>query len=486
MNQWQLLMRLGQGVYRRWKLLALFSFATTLIIALPATYYLSKAPPRFRASATVLLASRPDSVPLFQEFSPFRPVAVQLAILKSRSVAESVLEKLPGPAVQDLIESPSRVDFFDAIHDAYLRWRRVAPEVPNPQRRALQQLREDRLKLEIGSDGILLLSAEPSRPQAAVDIVNTYVEVLLSRTRSFNIEDTRVSREFLEDQLGAVKKALKTSEDALRGFTTARGGIKIPDRSQAAAAQLSQTESALAEIATSRQMTQTRLQALREKVETQKRAAPAAGPGPAAAPATAPEIPRLRTQLTQLELTLLDLRTKFTDEHPRVSLIKERIAEVQRELGEAVKKTTPVAAAATVVPPADRINFAEQVLALETASHFLAAQEDALRAQASAQRSELSGLSQNEQEYSRLVREVETNTTLHSLLSEKFHAARIREQGEMKVVKVIDPAGPPVPVTERRLLILLAPFALALVAGAGVTTAIEWIHRRIETAEDVE
>src|SRR2546427_7611831 len=31
--------------------------------------------------------------------------------------------------------------------------------------------------------------------------------------------------EFLEDQLGAVKKTLKTSEDALRGFTTARGGI---------------------------------------------------------------------------------------------------------------------------------------------------------------------------------------------------------------------------------------------------------------------
>src|SRR6266446_9043585 len=117
MNQWQLLMRLGQGVYRRWKLLALFSFATTLIIALPATYYLSKAPPRFRASATVLLASRPDSVPLFQEFSPFRPLAVQLAILKSRSVADRVLEKLPGVAVQDLIESPNRVDYFGAIHN---------------------------------------------------------------------------------------------------------------------------------------------------------------------------------------------------------------------------------------------------------------------------------------------------------------------------------------------------------------------------------
>src|SRR2546426_4579117 len=485
MSHWQLLKRLAQGVYRRRKRLALFSFAATLIIVLPAAYFLPKAPPRFRASATLLLESR---VPLFEEFSPFRPLAVQLTILQSRSVAESVLEKLSGAAVQDLLENPYEYAYFPPIHNASLRWRRLEHEVPDRQRRALQELREGRLKLESGSDGIVWLSADASKPQVSVDIVNTYIEVLQSRTRSFNIEDARVSRAFLEAQLAAVKKELKASEAALRAFTAARGGIKIPDRSQATAAQLSQTENALAEIATSRQITQTRLQALREKVETQKRMAPPPAPGLAApAPAGAPEIQGLRTQLTQLELMLLDLRTRFTDEHPRVSLIKERIAEVQRELGESVKKTTSVAPAATLVPPAERINFAEQVLALETAAHFLAAQEDALRAQAGAQRSELSGLSQNEQEYVRLVREVETNTTLHALLSGKFHAARIREQGETQVVKVIDPAGAPMSVAgTERLRFLLAAVVGAMLAGAGVPTAIEWVRKTVETEADVE
>src|SRR3989442_1453315 len=378
MSHWQLLKRLAQGVYRRRKRLALFSFAATLIIVLPAAYFLPKAPPRFRASATLLLESR---VPLFEEFSPFRPLAVQLTILQSRSVAESVLEKLSGAAVQDLLENPYHVDYFRTIHNAYLRWRRLEHEVPDRQRRALQELREGRLKLESGSDGIVWLSADASKPQVAVDIVNTYIEVLLSRTRSFNIEDARVSRAFLEAQLAAVKKELKASEAALRAFTAARGGIKIPDRSQATAAQLSQTENALAEIATSRQITQTRLQALREKVETQKRMAP---------------------------------------------------------------------------PPAPGL-------------------QDALRAQAGAQRSELSGLSQNEQEYVRLVREVETNTTLHALLSGKFHAARIREQGETQVVKVTDPAGAPMSVAgTERLRFLLAAVVGAMLAGAGGPTAIEW------------
>ncbi len=63
----------------------LLSFIALLLMSGPATYYLSKEPPGYRASATVLLESLSDRVPLFQEFSPFRPHAVQLAILRSRS-----------------------------------------------------------------------------------------------------------------------------------------------------------------------------------------------------------------------------------------------------------------------------------------------------------------------------------------------------------------------------------------------------------------
>jgi capsular exopolysaccharide synthesis family protein len=73
------------------------------------------------------------------------------------------------------------------------------------------------------------------------------------------------------------------------------------------------------------------------------------------------------------------------------------------------------------------------------------------------------------------------------MLSDKLTAARIREQGEMKVVKVIDPPSFPLSVTsERRMKFFLMALALALVAGAGLPVAFEWVHRLVENESDVE
>jgi tyrosine-protein kinase Etk/Wzc len=75
---------------------------------------------------------------------------------------------------------------------------------------------------------------------------------------------------------------------------------------------------------------------------------------------------------------------------------------------------------------------------------------------------------------------------LHALLAEKLTAARIREQGEMKVVKVIDPASPPIPVpNKRRVMVLVAALGFSFVLGAGVPAVAEWFNRTIENEDDV-
>jgi capsular exopolysaccharide synthesis family protein len=490
MDYWQIVRRIGRGVLRRRKRLALLSIVLAAGIFGPAAYYLSKEPPRFKTAATILLETRPDRVPLFQEFSPFRPLPVQLAILRSRSLAEGVIESLPKASLQDLIDNPYYVDYALEFKNAYRRAVGAEPEVESPQRRALTELQKARVNFVSRGDGIVFIEAEASKPQVAVDLANTYIEVLLSRTRSFNVDDARVSREFLEQQLSDVKGSLKASEEALRGFTASHGGVRIPERSQAAVTQLSQAENALSEVEANRKMVETRLAGLREKLEQQRRAAPpvppAALPVAPAPSAAAPEVRRLRDQLAQLETTLLDLRTKYTEEHPRVVLVKDRISEVQRQLGSAVKESTPITPARTAVPLVERVNFAEQVLVLETSAHALSAQEEALRKQVDGLRRSLGGLSRSEMDYSRLTRELDSNRNLHALISDKLTAARIREQGEMKVVKVIDPPGFARPATsQKRIMFLAAGLLLALVAGAGVPVAAELINKRIESEEDV-
>ena len=72
------------------------------------------------------------------------------------------------------------------------------------------------------------------------------------------------------------------------------------------------------------------------------------------------------------------------------------------------------------------------------------------RIRSAAARRDLSGLSKDELEYRRLASEVETNRKLSTLLSDKLGAARIREQGEMNVVKVIDPPAFPTSAPNQR------------------------------------
>lgn len=490
MDLWQIVKRIATGILRRRKLLLLLTLLGAAAVAAPLAYYVSKEPPRYRTAAMILLESRAERVSIFQqqqEQSPLSQFPVQLAILRSQSVAEGVLYSLPKASFQDLIDNPYYVDYMLVIKNAYRRVVGLEPEVESPQRRALKELQLARVSFDPRVHGLVNIIAEASKPQVAVDIASTYVEVLLSRTRSFNLDDARTSREAVEQQLGEVRKNLKASEDALAGFTASHGGVKIPDRSQAEVARLSQTQNALAEVRANKKIVETRFKSLREKLESRKGAASSAEPAPSPPPGPpAPEIQRLREQLVQLEKALLDLRTKYTDEHPRVVLIKDRIAEVQRQLGDVIMETNPPRPAPGAVPSVDRAPFGAYVVAMEATLHALSAQEEALRGQAEALQQTLSGLSKSELEYTRLVREVDSNRNLYTILSEKLTAARIREQGDMKFVKVIDPPSVPMPATsERRLKIFGLALVLVLVIGAAVPGTVEWARRYVESEEDV-
>lgn len=475
---------------RRKKWIALTTFAALLML-IPAAYLVSKEPPRYRTTATVLIENRADRAPVFQEFSPYRPVPVQLAILQSRLLAASVVESLPKASVDDLMNNPYGRDYLGDLMTWLdrVRGKDSAPAAPN--RRAVAELRRDRVKFvsQPGSAGIVEIQAEGSQPQIALDIANTYIEVLLARTRSFNVDDAKSTREYLSQQTTQVADTLARSEAALRAFTTARGGIQIPAKSTETAQRLSQLETTLAEVQANKSISQTRFAALRAKLEAMP-ASPAPGRPvvAAAAPAMSPaNALRLRSKLSSLEAQMVEAKTRYADDHSRVRSLAHQIADVQRELGDAVKDSTVASPAVGAIPVDDRNAFAEMVAALDTSVVSLTAQESALKDQITAARRDLSGLSKDELEYRRLASEVDTNRKLSTLLSDKLGAARIREQGEMNVVKVIDPPGyPSTAPNQRRIQFIGLALALALLIGVGAPATAEYFNRPIMGETDVK
>jgi polysaccharide biosynthesis transport protein len=474
--------KLVRGVIQRRKRLVLGTSLIALVLLLPAAFIASKEPQRYRSGAVVLLEAQPGRVPggVFPDMVPNRPFPVLMAILGSRSLAESVVDSLPRASVQELIETSYQTNLWQSIWSAYLGWRGVEVPVSSPSRRALAELQRARVTFQPWPEksGIVTIVAEASRPNVAGDIVNTYIEALMSRTRTFNIDDSRVSREFLEQHLTDIKRTLNVSEQALQVFVASHGGIRLPDQSRAAADRLASLEARLAETESNRKMVETRREALRQK---------RAGTPPPSSKMCTTDLDRTRNQLAQLESSLLDLETRYTEEHPRIQLVRNRIDELTNLMSSVLKECVVSTPSPSAVPPAERLNFSDSLIALESTHQTMLAQEEALQRQAEVFRQSLKGLSAGEAEYARLSRDVESQRGLYTMLSEKLTGARIREQGEMKVVKVIDPASSPVPVgNEKRMMALAIAFAAALGVGAAVPAAVEWLHRKIENEDDVD
>ena len=148
---------------KRWVVLAT---GLALVVLLPGGYLLSKEPPRFRTSAMVFLESKTDRISLFQEFSAYRPMPVQMALLQSRALAEAVIEALPRSSVADLIENPYSRDYWLELQNSLRRFRGQEVLVESPQRRALMELQAARVRFSTQrGGGIVEIIAEASNPR---------------------------------------------------------------------------------------------------------------------------------------------------------------------------------------------------------------------------------------------------------------------------------------------------------------------------------
>jgi succinoglycan biosynthesis transport protein ExoP len=483
------LKQVALSLFARRKRWIVLTTLVALAMLLPAAFVLSKEPPRYRTTATILIENKAERTPVFQEFTPYRPLPVQLAILQSRLLAAAVVEALPKAAVDDLIHNPYGRDYLGDLMESIGRLRGKVPASPSTQRRAIDELRVDRVRFnsQQGNAGIVEIQAEGSQPQVALDIANTYVDVLLARTRSFNVDDAKNTREYLSQQTAQVSDSLTRSESALRTFTMSRGGIQIPAKSTETAQRLSQLETTLAEIQANKNISQTRLAALKTKLESMPAPPPATKAAPAVSPVNAANAGRLRSKLASLEAQMVEAKTRYSDDHPRVRSLAQQIADLQRDLGDAVRDATASNPGTTAIPVDDRNAFSEMVAALDTSVVSLTAQENAVKDQLAGLRRDLSGLSKDELEYRRLASEVETNRKLSTLLSDKLGAARIREQGEMNVVKVIDPPSfPTTAPNQRRVQFVGLALALALMIGIGAPATAEYFNRPIMGETDIK
>lgn len=501
-------MAILRGIWRRHKRLVAIIFLSLAIPLLIGVYFTSRT--FYVSLATIAIESSPlDQSPLFKDLTRKDTIATYLVLLKSRSFSEGVVEALPKESFEELMTDSQYTDYILALTNWIKRRLGKPPTILSPQQKAVAEIQNARMEFAQlrEAPGVLNIKGSASKPRVAMDLVNTHIQVLLSRTRSSNQEEARKAREFLEQQVHQIKESLTQAEEALTKFQQQKGRLGLGSQAEIDLVKLSQIENALAEAQASREVLSARIARLRQALEpaASKETKETSGtPGrEKAGSATATSSENLaafttfkaaQDRLAKLEARLATMRERYTDAHPLVQATQDelareqaRIAKLARELPVAPSLKEPHSSQEVLSSPSERAEAQRQLVMLQTEESALQAKVETLKGQAERLRRSLRNLSQEEVEFSGLRRTVESNRNLFTVLSDKLMAARIREQGETGFVRILDPASFPLqPTQSKAQKLVLMVLALAGGIAFGVAFGIEFWRLPVETESDVQ
>jgi capsular exopolysaccharide synthesis family protein len=460
----------------RWRVMALGFLAVMLPVVI---WVLLFQPATYEATATLFLQPPDKSEPGFlREYLAPQANAMYIALLRSRSVAQGVAESISKESREELLNQVVFKDYVLLVTNAIRRLQGKEVIVYSPQEQVVRELQSARTAITVDKDGTVTLTAVAYSPRVAVDLANAYVEVLLARSSAYARQQSRATRELLENTMGQVRTEQQAADEALAKFQSKFGGrLNLPEASTVQVGKLAQLESALAELQVQKDIAQGKLAFLRG--ETPKSGVAVALIDPAVA--------SLRDRLGQLQTQLAALSEKYTDTHPLVIATRGEVQDVQERLRAALApRQAPKPTGAGTVTPGDKVVLSRQMAELEVELMSLQGKEELVGRQVATVRRGLSGLGARELEYANLSRASKTTQSLIGMLNEKLTAARITEQTQMRNIHVIDnatlPRQPSAKLAEKLLLLgLLGGLGL----GVGLGFIRQYVAHVVETEDDV-
>ncbi|HMH50441.1 MAG TPA: polysaccharide biosynthesis tyrosine autokinase [Candidatus Acidoferrum sp.] len=412
----------------------------------------------YEASATLFLLPEKGAPGFLPQFMNPEVHVFYHAILRSRSLAQGVVEALPKESRDELSRRLGTRDYVLSAVNQLRRWRGQEVVVYSPTELAIRELQEARTTFTIAKDGTVAITATAFSPRVAVDLANTYVEVLLSRSSAFARQQARGTRELLETLLTQAKSNQGEAETALRKIQVQGGAIKLPDESRVDLQRLTQLETALADVQVSREIAQSRLLYLKGDRKS--------GRPLEAEPVTDAPAQPLRERLFQVETKLASLQEKYTEQHPLVQAARTEVQEAQDRLKTFLQgQQGPRPAGAATLKPLESAQLSKQMADLEVEIISLRTKEDGYQQRIARLKQSMSAMGAREQEYAGLARTAETQAKLTGMLAEKLSTARMSEQSQIQGIQVIDLAAlPRQPSAKQPLRFVL----LGLLGGLGL------------------
>jgi len=312
-------------------------FCAAAILGL-ATLVLLYAPRTYRSEARLFLQVGRESVRLdptattgktiaLQQSGRDNEIATAIEVMKSRAIVEQVVDQLTPEVVLGQAgtgqAAPNRLaDTVTApLHYVIGAIKNIDP-ISKREEAIIQILRNLEVDAEFDST-VIVLTYDAETPQLAQQVMSTVVDTF--RNEHVRLHRTSGSKAFFAEQRAELEAKVQEAESSLRDAKNKMGVTSIEARRSTLETRLSTIElgrnSTIQQIAATEARIKTlqgHVDAIPERLHTSTKTMPNSSAD------------ALRSQLYALQVKLLDLESKYSEDHPLVASARDQVAEAKQ------------------------------------------------------------------------------------------------------------------------------------------------------------
>ncbi len=316
-------------------------------------------------------------------------------------------------------------------------------------------------------------------PDTSANIANDLANVFVSREAELVSGSASGALDVLAKQLPAAQKRLADAENAVSRFETTHNLADIGTQTTSLVAQASTIDAKINSLQLDKQQADAQISSL----STQLRGI-SATTGGGSSVAQNPVLPTLRANLAQAQIDLGAAEAQYTDSHPTVIGLKQKIADLQRQIKRA--PATVVSSTNTIANPLyQQLN--QQLAGARAQSQSDDAQLAEARQQRKAINPQLSALPRQSATLLSLQREKKLAEDMYNTLQQKYNDATIARSTGISDVSITEYADAKLAVKSPRLgMNLMIGAVVGLLLALGVVFLVDWFDGRIRDERDVE
>ena len=437
------LRQLAHILKKKFKIIVAVTLATTLI----GLAYIFIKEPVYASNSLLhiqLTKGLMDS-PLREEITEanaHKKVNTYVAILKSRSVVEPVIEKLETPDENGALPS----------YDDYVENKIITENLRDTE--------------------ILKITTQAESPEKAQELNKLLVESFLNLLTKLSQSNQSSMREFLEERVKESQNELTLAEDKLNEFKREKNFFSPNEQMEIISRRLEFIDKEKADNQIKLETAKARYDTTSSQFDTNK-----------AGLANNSSIRNYQIQLAELEAVRIDYLEKYTEEHPLVKEINENIVGIKKFLDAEIEKVAKQQA-----PSEDNV-YQSLLIDKFRSEAEIAVAENNLAIIAEIERNhegEIAKLSDTERVYLELTRDLNLAQEIYIMLAKRLEEAKVAEISVSNEVSVVDnPSLSTKAVEPKKARILEIATIVGLLFSSGFFILREIMDDKIKSGEEL-